>query len=392
MQDKIRVAIVGLGNCAKSLVEGVALYTHDPRVDGLAFESVGGYKASNIQFALCYDIDTRKVGRPLATAVRAKPNCAIDLINWSDPVQAKWVNDVCDGPVKVKRGKLLDGVAPHMEHYPEDESFRITHDPEPTLEEVVADLQKHRIDVLLNYLPVGSEEATRFYVRACLEAKVPFVNCIPVFIVSDPFWEKELIEAGIPAIGDDMRSQLGASVLSQALQELFFNRGLSVRFHSQTNVGGNTDFLNMEDKTRLQSKRKSKENVIRSQNDLRGIPVPKNGIYAGPSSYIPFHGDNKVANFRLEATGFGGAPIVFDARLSVQDSPNSAGVVIDAIRYLQVARELGLVGSLRGPSAATQKTPPSQMYLDEALQECRALADRRLTDSLKQHNLPGGLT
>jgi myo-inositol-1-phosphate synthase len=251
----------------------------------------------------------------------------------------------------------------------------------------VRDLIDNKIDVLLNYLPVGSETATRFYVEACLEAKVPFVNCIPVFIVSDPYWENRLIEAGIPAIGDDMRSQLGASVLSQALQELFFNRGMQVKFHEQTNHGGNTDFLNMMDQSRLASKKISKENVIRSQNDIRGIPVPKNGIYAGPSSYIPYHGDNKVAHFRIEATGFGGAPVTFDARLSVQDSPNSAGVVIDAIRYLQVARELCLVGSLRGPSAATQKTPPTQMMIDQAYEECKALAERRITDNVSRHNV-----
>jgi myo-inositol-1-phosphate synthase len=208
-----------------------------------------------------------------------------------------------------------------------------------------------------------------------------------VFIVSDPYWEAKLKKGGIPAIGDDMRSQLGASVLSQALQELFFNRGMSVQFHSQTNHGGNTDFLNMMDQSRLASKKISKENVIRSQNDLRGIAVPKNGIYAGPSSYIAYHGDNKVAHFRMEATGFGGAPITFDARLSVQDSPNSAGVVIDAIRYLQVAREMGLVGSLRGPSASTQKTPPTQMMIQDAHAECEALAKRELTDSLRKHNL-----
>ena len=391
---KIRVAIVGLGNCAKSLVEGVALYAHTDRTDGLAFANIGGYEAGHIQFALCYDIDTRKVGRPLAKAIGANPNCAMDILSQiASPKKSyeELIKSVCDGPVEVKRGKLLDGVASHMLDMPEDESFRVTKDPEPSLDDVVRDLVEGEIDVLLNYLPVGSEEATRFYVQACLKAKVPFVNCIPVFIVSDPFWEKKLKDAGIPAIGDDMRSQLGASVMSQALQELFFNRGMQVQFHSQTNHGGNTDFLNMMDQSRLASKKISKENVIRSQNDLRGIPVPKNGIYAGPSSYIAFHGDNKVAHFRIEATGFGGAPVIFDARLSVQDSPNSGGVVVDAIRYLQVAREMGLTGSLRGPSAATQKTPPDQMMIQDAYEECKALAERRLTDSLKKNNLPGDL-
>jgi myo-inositol-1-phosphate synthase len=211
----------------------------------------------------------------------------------------------------------------------------LTKDPDLTKEQLVKDLKDAKVDVLLNYLPVGSETATRFYVEGCLEAKVPFVNCIPVFIVSDPYWEDKFKEAGIPAIGDDMRSQLGASVLSQALQELFFNRGCTVQF-----------------------------------------------------SYIPFQGDNKVANFRIEGKGFGGAPVVFDARLSVQDSPNSAGVVIDALRYVKVAHEMGLVGSLRGPSAASQKTPPTQMMLDDALAECQALANRQLTPSLEEHNLP----
>lgn len=387
MKSEIRVAIVGVGNCAKSLVEGVALYGNTGMTDGLAFADIGGYKPVHIKFALAYDVDTRKVGRPLAEAIYGLPNCAMDLLTAE---QRAWLPGVCDGEVEVRRGALYDGVAGHMKDYPEDQSFRVTQDPEPSMDDVVRELQDAKIDVLLNYLPVGSEEATRFYVKACLKAKVPFVNCIPVFIASDPFWENKLKIAGIPAIGDDMRSQLGASVLSQALQELFFNRGLTVQFHSQTNVGGNTDFLNMVDQGRLKSKRISKENVIRSQNDIRGIPVPKNGIYAGPSSYIPYHGDNKVANFRLEGKGFGGAPVIFDARLSVQDSPNSAGVVIDAVRYLQVAREMGLTGSLRGPSAATQKTPPEQRMIQDAHLECEALARRQLTEDLIKHNVPDG--
>lgn len=382
---KIRVAVVGVGNCAKSLVEGVALYSHSNITDGLAFASIGDYTANDIEFVLAYDVDPRKVGRSLSEAIYAKPNCAMDILDGANA--EAWLADVGAGSSTVKRGALFDGVAPHMLNMPEDESFRVTHDPEPTMADIVRDLREHQVDVLLNYLPVGSETATRFYVEACLAAKVPFVNCIPVFIVSDPYWEKRLRKAGIPAVGDDMRSQLGASIMSQALQELFFNRGMKVKFHEQTNHGGNTDFLNMMDQSRLQSKKISKENVIRSQNDLRGIPVPKNGIYAGPSSYIPYHGDNKVAHFRIEAEGFGGAPVIFDARLSVQDSPNSAGVVIDAIRYLQVARELGLVGSLRGPSAATQKTPPSNYTIEQAYEECKALANRELTEEVKKYNL-----
>jgi myo-inositol-1-phosphate synthase len=380
----IRVAVVGVGNCAKSLIEGVAVYTENENSLGLAFEDIGGYKAKDIEFVLAYDVDKRKVGRSLEEAIYSKPNCAKTL----EP-DGVILRKVCSD-TKVRRGALFDGVAPHMLEMPEDESFRVTSDPEPSHSQVVEDLRSSEVDVLLNYLPVGSEVATRFYVAACIEAEVPFVNCIPVFIVSDPYWENKLKEAKIPAIGDDMRSQLGASVMSQALQELFFNRGMNVKFHCQTNYGGNTDFLTMMDQSRLASKKISKENVIRSQNDIRGIPVPKDGIYAGPSSYIPYQGDNKIAHFRIEAEGFGGSPITFDAKLSVQDSPNSAGVVIDAVRYLHVARELGLTGSLRGPSAATQKTPPTQMMIQDAYMECKALASRELTKSLIEHNLMGG--
>lgn len=381
MKDKIRIALVGVGNCAKSLVEGVALYNSTGRTDGLAFESIGGYTAKNIEFVLAYDVDFRKVGAHLGSAIYSKPNCAMDMgVDLGDIwAVAKTVQEV-------KMGVVLDGVAPHMLDMPADESFRISSQQQPTMENIVEDLINNKVDILVNYLPVGSQLATEFYVEACLKAEVPFVNCIPVFIVSDPTWEQKIIDAGIPAIGDDMRSQLGASVLSQALQELFFNRGMTVKFHEQTNHGGNTDFLNMMDQSRLASKKISKENVIRSQNDIRNIPVPKNGIYAGPSSYIPYHGDNKVAHFRIEAEGFGGAPVTFDARLSVQDSPNSAGVVIDAIRYLQVAREMGMIGSLRGPSAATQKTPPTQMMIQDAHQECVALANREWTKITSAYN------
>ena len=378
MKDKIRVAIVGVGNCAKSLVEGVALYNESGSSDGLAFADIGGYTASNIEFVLAYDVDPRKIDKPLSQAIYTLPNCAMSFLEGPDDRRLPAVG----GSIIVKRGAVLDGISEHMLSAPEKESFRISSGEDLSFSDLVADLRSAEVDVLLNYLPVGSEEATRFYIEACLEAKVPFVNCIPVFIASNPEWAERIRSAGIPAIGDDMRSQLGASVLSQALQELFFNRGMQVRFHSQTNHGGNTDFLNMMNQSRLASKKISKENVIRSQNDIRGIPVPENGIYAGPSSYIAYHGDNKIAHFRIEATGFGGAPVVFDARLSVQDSPNSAGVVIDAIRYLQVARELGVVGPLYGPSAATQKTPPKQMMIQDAFAECLFLSKREKTESL----------
>jgi myo-inositol-1-phosphate synthase len=250
---------------------------------------------------------------------------------------------------------------------------------------VVQILKDSNADILLNYMPVGSQIATEFYAQACLGAGVAFLNCIPVFIASNPAWEQKFIDAGLPLIGDDMRSQVGASIMSQVLQELAFDRGAVVKYHQQINIGGNSDFLNMMSQERLASKKISKENVIRAQNDLRGIPVDDESLFAGPSTWIPYLKDNKVAHFRIELEGFGGAPIEIDAKLSVQDSENSAGVVIDAIRYLKVAREMGVVGALRGPSAWTQKTPPQQMQYADAKAECYALANRDL-EGLKARN------
>lgn len=364
--SKINVGIIGVGNCAKSLIEGAALYRATKRVEGLAFPSIGGYVAGDLRFVLAYDVDRRKVGLPLSQAILSEPNCAMSL--YED------TSAVC-GTTYVKRGHTLDGIASHMQ---DDAGFLVSTQEEPTLDEVVKEIKAAGVQVLVLYLPVGSQEATEFYVNAALHAGVPFVNCIPVFIVSNPAWEERIREAGIPAIGDDMRSQVGASVLSQILQEMFLRRGTKVKFHCQQNSGGNTDFRNMLDKSRLASKKTSKENVITSQNDLHGAVTPPNGVHAGPSDYIPYLKDNKVCHIRIEAEIFGGAPVTFDCRLSVQDSPNSAGVVIDAVRYVQVAKELGIVGPLRGASAFTQKTPPLQMTLDRAYEECRSLAERRI--------------
>jgi myo-inositol-1-phosphate synthase len=269
-----------------------------------------------------------------------------------------------------------------MLEQPEKYGFRLSNES-PV--DVVKVLQETGADILLNYVPVGSQAATEAYAQACLDAGVAFLNCIPVFIASNPVWEQKFIDAGLPLIGDDMRSQVGASIMSQVLQELAFDRGAVVKYHQQINIGGNSDFLNMMSQERLASKKISKENVIRAQNDLRGIPVDDEALFAGPSTWIPFLKDNKVAHFRIELEGFGGAPIEIDAKLSVQDSENSAGVVIDAIRYLKVAREMGVVGALRGPSAWTQKTPPQQMQYADAKAECAALANRDL-DGLKARN------
>ena len=304
------------------------------------------------------------VTKSMKDAIFSKPNCT--------PI---YMNNIPDGPTVVK-GPVLDGVC-IPENLKDHEDFFIVSEEEDC--DVEKYLLQRNVDILINYLPVGSQKATEYYAELCLRTKISFLNCIPVFIASDPVWEKRFIDAGVPIIGDDMKSQFGASILSQMLQELAISRGHHVKAHIQRNVGGNTDFLNMTNQGRLLSKKKSKENVIRSQHDINNLDQDDCFFHAGPSEYIKYYGDNKVANIHLELEGFMGAPVTLDAQLSVIDSPNSAGVVIDAIRYLKVARELGIVGALRGPSAFTQKTPPMQMSYNDAMYECNALANRELS-------------
>jgi myo-inositol-1-phosphate synthase len=374
MSKKIRIAIAGIGNCFSALYQGLEFYKdHDEDAEGkpipgVMFSRIGGYHPADIQVVAAFDIDRRKVGRPVGEAIFAHPNCA-----------RIFASDVPAGPI-VQMAPVLDGVSDYMLDQPEDEGFRVAK-AKPV--DVVKVLKESGADILLNYLPVGSQKATEFYAEAAIAANVAFLNCIPVFIASDPKWEAKFKKAKLPLIGDDMRSAFGASIVSQVLQELAFDRGFMVDFHQQINIGGNTDFNNMMVHSRLKSKKISKENVIRAQNDLRGIPVAKHSLFAGPSTYLPYLRDNKVAYFNLRLRGFGDAPVNIDIKLSVQDSENSAGVVIDAIRYLKVARELGIVGSLRGPSAWTQKTPPQQMMYADAKAACQAFSKRQLSEALK---------
>lgn len=370
--QQIKVAVIGVGNCFSALYQGFAYYAHNAGKDipGLMFPDIGGYAATDITVVAAFDVDKRKVGKPLSEAIFAKPNCA-----------RVFMPKVPTGPI-VQMGPVLDGVSDYMLEQPEDESFRISNAKPVDIVQVLKDSQA---DILINYLPVGSQAATEFYAQAAIDANVAFLNCIPVFIASNPAWEKKFVKAKLPIIGDDMRSAFGASILSQVLQELAFDRGFVVDFHQQINIGGNTDFNNMMVQSRLESKKKSKENVIRAQNELRGIPVAKNSLFAGPSTYLPYLEDNKVAYFNLRLRGFGDAPVNLDIKLSVQDSENSAGVVIDAIRYLKVARELGIVGALRGPSAWTQKTPPQQMTYSDAKAACEAFANREIPDYHLNH-------
>jgi myo-inositol-1-phosphate synthase len=371
MGKKIKIAVIGMGNCFSSLYQGFEFYREhkEDNIPGVMFSDIGGYRTSDIEVVAAFDVDERKVGKPVGEAIFAEPNCA-----------RVFQATVPAGPV-VQMGNPLDGVSDYMAEQPAECGFRVSK-AKPV--DVVAVLKETGADILVNYLPVGSQEATEFYAQCAIDAGVAFLNCIPVFIASDPKWEQKFIDAGLPIVGDDMRSQVGASVVSQVLQELAFDRGMEVEFHQQINIGGNTDFNNMMVHSRLESKKISKENVIRSQNDIRGIPVPKNSLFAGPGMFLPYLRDNKVAYFNIRLKGFGGAEVTLDIKLSVQDSENSAGVVIDAIRYLKVARELGVVGSLRGPSAWTQKTPPEQMMYADAKAECQAFAERTLTENVKK--------
>ena len=406
--SKINVAIIGVGNCAKSLVEGVQYYIQNPEDKvGLMYPDIGGYNVNDIEFVSGFDIDPRKVGTHLINALRARPNCAMDHV---DSLDFTCVNSLAE----VYSGPELDGVASHMLDYPEEVSFRTGADTALSKKQVADKLNFHKVDVVINYLPVGSEKATEFYMAACLEAGCHFVNCIPTLIETNKskLVEQSFIDKGLTIVGSDMRSAWGASRLSEVLQGAMIDSGLQVTQHIQMNMAAgstqgqenirtgrtaNTAFLNMAYKERLHSKHVSKENVLKGQNVVREEPTAGMTLYAGPSLTVfqkpggDYVGsDNKIANLDIVAYGFGGARYEMSARLSVQDSPNSGGVVVSAIRFCKVASEMGIVGFLRGPSAWTQKTPPVQLKTEDAKFECDALARRELTKmtepQLKKNN------
>jgi myo-inositol-1-phosphate synthase len=399
--SKIKVAIVGVGNCAKSLVEGIQYYNENPNdTVGLMYPDIGGYKSSDIEFVAGFDVDIRKVNKPLIEALRASPNCAMDHV--IEITDSEMTSCVTKGAM-VYSGPTMDGVAPYMLDFPEEVSFRIGAIPAEPFDRVVELLKYHKVDVVINYLPVGSEEASKFYIDAAIKAKCHVVNCIPTLIsTADTMeYEQKFIDAGLTIVGSDMRSAWGASRLSEVLQGAMLDAGLLVTQHIQMNMAAgttqgqetirtgrtaNTDFLNMISKDRLHSKHVSKENVLRGQNSVRDVDTAGMTLYAGPSLTVlqkpggQYVGsDNKIANLDLVAYGFGGARYELTARLSVQDSPNSGGVVVSAIRFCKVASEMGIVGFLRGPSAYTQKTPPLQLSSSDSKFECDALSRRVLT-------------
>ncbi|MCX7991411.1 MAG: inositol-3-phosphate synthase [Proteobacteria bacterium] len=351
---EIRVGIVGVGNCASSLVQGVFYYSQlkDDDSDaslGLMHRNLGGYFPSDIRFVSAFDIDARKVGKRLNEAIFSKPNCTKTIFK-----------DIPALDVVVEMGEPLDGIAEHMKNYPEDRRFVLADKP-PC--DIVRILKETKTEILINYLPVGAERAVEYYANACLEAGTAFINCVPVFIASDKEWAKKFEERNIPVIGDDIKSQIGATIIHRVLAKLFSDRGVKIDNTYQMNVGGNTDFLNMLERSRLKSKKISKTEAVQSQLDK---PLENEHIHIGPSDYVPFLNDNKICFLRIEGRGFGNIKVDLELRLSVEDSPNSAGVVIDAIRCCKLALDRKVGGVLKSPSAYFMKHPPEQYYDDMA--------------------------
>lgn len=349
----INVALAGIGNCASALVQGVSHYRAGANQSvGLMHESLGGYRPDDIGFVAAWDIDARKVGRNLAEAIFAPPNCTQRFCPEIGPLNAI-----------VRMGPVLDGVADHMADWPASRSFRVARAAPDDHERVVAVLRETRTDVLVNYLPVGSVEATAFYAGCALDAGVAFVNAIPVFIASDPGWAGRFRDAGVPVIGDDIKAQLGATIVHRVLTDLFARRGVRLDRTYQLNTGGNTDFLNMLERKRLALKKRSKTEAVQSVAAER---LADDDIHVGPSDYVAWQNDNKVCFMRLEGQLFGGVPMHVELRLSVEDSPNSAGVAIDMIRCARLALDRGIGGAIEAPSAWLCKHPPRQATDDAA--------------------------
>src|ERR1700733_15007478 len=352
--DKVRVAIIGVGNCACSFVQGVHYYADaDPahRVPGLMHVDLGGYHVRDIEFTAAFDIDRAKVGKDLGTAIWAGQNNTIKFATGgrgAGGVPKKM-------GVPVHRGMTHDGLGKYLKE-------KITKAPGETAD-IVKILKETHTDVVVSYLPVGSEQATKWYVEQVLEAGCAFVNCIPVFIAREDYWDRRFKQAGLPIVGDDIKSQVGATIVHRALARLFGDRGVRIVHTSQLNVGGNMDFYNMLERERLESKKISKTNAVTS---IMGHELPADDVHVGPSDYVPWLTDRKWAHIRLEGQAFGDVPLTAELKLEVWDSPNSAGIVIDAVRCCKLALNNGLSGQLDGPSSYLMKSPMHQRPDDEA--------------------------
>jgi myo-inositol-1-phosphate synthase len=353
----VRVALIGIGNCASSLVQGVEYYRNADEntfVPGLMHASLGGYHVRDIEFSAAFDVDANKVEKDLAEAIFTAPNNTCRFA------------EVPRTGVKVRRGMTHDGLGKYLHG-------KIPKAPGAT-DDIVQTLRASRTDVVVSYLPVGSEMATKWYVEQILAAGCAFVNCIPVFIASQPYWRRRFKQRGLPLIGDDIKSQLGATITHRALAHLFRERGVRLDRTYQLNFGGNTDFLNMLERERLESKKLSKTRAVTSQLDY---PLSDDNAHVGPSDYVPWLQDRKWCYIRLEGTTFGDVPINCEVKLEVWDSPNSAGVVIDAVRCAKLALDRGMSGALIGPAAYFMKSPPRQFTDHEARERTEAFIQNR---------------
>ncbi len=352
--DPIKIGIIGVGNCASALLQGITYYRGNTYSDaiGILNWSINGYAPYDIKVVSAFDIDQRKVGKDIHDAIFERPNCT-----------KKFVPNMPKSGVKVEMGKILDGFSEHMKDYEPDYTFLICDQKEPTMSDVVKTLKQSGTEILLNYLPVGSEEASRFYAECAIEAGVAFINNIPVFIASDPSWAERFKSRVIPLIGDDIKSQLGATIVHRTLTNLFEKRGVKLEKTYQINTGGNTDFLNMLNRNRLDKKKESKTAAVQAVLNRK---LESRNIHIGPSDYVAWLNDNKVCFIRMEGRIFGDIPVNVELRLSVEDSPNSAGAAIDCIRFCKLAMERKLGGVLEAPSAYYCKHPPVQYADDEA--------------------------
>lgn len=351
MTEKIKIAIVGVGNCASSLVQGLTYYKNAPddkKIVGLMHTTIGGYRIADIEVVAAFDVNQTKVGKDLAEAIYAEPN--------NTTVFAK----VESTGVIVQNAAVMDGIGEYLKDVVIPSNAEVL-DP-------VKLLQESGAQILVSYLPVGSQKATEYWADVCLKAKIAMINCIPVFIASNPEWAKKFTDVGVPIIGDDIKSQVGATIVHRTLANLFLDRGMPIDKTYQLNVGGNTDFQNMLERSRLSSKKISKTQSVTSQLKLRDQEIPADNVYIGPSDYVAWLHDNKVAFIRIESRHFGDVPMNVELRLSVEDSPNSAGVVIDAIRLCKLALNKGIGGPLIAPSSYLMKSPPQQFTDTQAKQ------------------------
>ena len=351
---KIKIGIIGVGNCASSLIQGLQYYKNkDEKSVGLMHWSIGGYTPDDIEVVCAFDVDERKVGKNIYDAIFEQPNCTKVFQNYFDGCNS----------VIVSKGKILDGVSLHTTNKLNDKFFSPVNDNDVTKESIVDIIKKSKADILINYLPVGSSDASKFYAECALDAKTGFINNIPVFIASDDVWNEKFRNAGLPILGDDIKSQFGATIVHRVLTELFEKRGGIIDRTYQLNTGGNMDFLNMLNRNRLESKKISKTEAVRS---IMREKLSNNNIHVGPSDYVSWQNDNKKCFIRIEGRIFGDVPITLDAQLSVEDSPNSAGVVIDAIRCCKLALDRKLSGTIVEPSMYFYKHPLIQKTDDEA--------------------------